>query len=135
MNTEIMLRDILSRTPLQVFNKCIESYNLHHIYQRQKVYLVNTYFSGNILKCAIAMADLFNQYQTEGQQIRAKELSDKMYWLLKEIRSAKKYRQPHADRVNEYNVMAAEHNQLTEGQKTLGKLYSSVIGISKFQPV
>ena len=120
---EEILIDIFSKTPLSVFNSCVENYNLQRIHSRQQNHLVTTYFNGNTLKFSVAMSKLFNKFLTSKQELKSKELSDKLYFLAKSIRSKKKYKQPHSDLVKEYNEMVLQHNELNKNFTEFRNLY------------
>ena len=120
---ETILIDIFSKTPLSVFNHCVENYNLQRLYSRQQNHLVTTYFQGNTLKFSVAMSKLFNKFLNAKQEMKSKELSDKLYFLAKDIRLKKKYKQPHSDLVKDYNNMVLEHNKLNENFTEFRNIY------------
>lgn len=49
-----------------------------------------------------------------------------MYFLAKEIRLKKKYKQPHSMQVTEYNIMAEKHNELNKGISILTGMYKNL---------
>lgn len=125
MKTEI-LTDLFKSTSINQFNIAIECYNIQGLYERRKIDLAHKYFDGNMLKYSIYMSDMFNSFQNKDQEKRSKELRDKMYFLLKEIKSKKKYSQPHSKEVKEYNLMVLESNELNKGILELTKIFKSI---------
>lgn len=128
-NSKEILSDVLSKTSINVFNIAITHYNIQGLYERHRNHLVNTYFDGSLLKYSVGMRAIFDQFQTTEQEQKAKALNDKMYFLSKDIRSKKKYKQPHQDEAARYNEMVLEHNQLNKGIVTLTKLFKTLKSI------
>lgn len=120
---EKVLNDLLSATPADVFNRCIENYNLQALYERRKNYLITRYFEGNTLHFSLKMRELFNKFQSGNKETKQRELAVKMKSLLIDINRKKRYKQPHSELVQQYNELATEHQKLNDGIKELVRLY------------
>lgn len=128
---EIILNVILSDTDVARFNVAINSYNIQGLYEKRKNHLVNTYFDSNVLKYSVFMRDLFDKFQTSGQEFRGKEIRDKLHHLGCDIKRKKKYSRPHHGEVVEYNLLVAEQNEVNEGILRLIKIYKSILKSKK----
>jgi len=120
-----ILNDVFKMTCVREFNIAMNNYNIQGLYERKKNHFVNTYFDGNVLKYSATMRAIFDKFQTTEQEQRAKYLNDKMSFLLKDIRSAKKYKQfeKYTELSKQYNEMATEHAQLNKGILELANLF------------
>lgn len=119
----IVLDDLFSTTPIDVFNKSIQNYSLQTLYERRKNYLISKYFDGNVLHFSVKMRELFNKFQSEKSELKQKELAIKMNSLLIDINRKKRYKQPHSELVQQYNELATEHQILNDGITELVRLY------------
>lgn len=122
-NEKKILDDLLTSTPVDIFNKAVDNYNLQALYERRKNYLIARYFEGNTLHFSVKMRELFNKFQSGKTESKQRELAVKMKSLLIDINRKKRYKQPHSELVQHYNELAAEHQKLNDGIKKLVKIY------------
>jgi len=125
-NEKKILDDLLSATPVDVFNKALENYNLQALYERRKNYLVARYFEGSTLHFSVKMRELFNKFQSVKAESQQRELACKLKSLLIDINRKKRYKQPHSELVNQYNEKVCEHQELNNGIKELVKIYKEL---------
>lgn len=95
------------------------------MYERRKNHLVAKFFDGNILKYSVTMAKIFDQFQTTCQEQEAKQINSEMYFLMKDIRSKKKYKQPNSLEVSRFNNLSDKLNNLNQGIELLNKMFKS----------
>jgi hypothetical protein len=122
-NEKKILEDLLSSTPIDIFNKAVDNYNLQALYERKKNYLIARYFDGNTLHFSVKMRETFNKFQSGKVESKQRELAVKMKSLLIDINRKKRYKQPHSELVEQYNELAYEHQKLNKGINELVKLY------------
>ena len=122
-NEKKIIEDLLSSTPVDIFNKAVGNYNLQALYERRKNYLIARYFDGNTLHFSVKMRKTFNKFQSGKTESKQRELAVKMKSLLIDINRKKRYKQPHTEMVQQYNELTVIHQKLNDGVKELVKMY------------
>jgi hypothetical protein len=115
---------ILDVTDKATFEKALSEHNLHRIYRRKKNFLLYKYFNGNVLHFSVFMTNFFNEFISEGQQLKAAQLSFEIKVLTDNIKRAKRYKSPYLHWVKEYNGKAIRYNELMKGANRLAALWN-----------
>jgi hypothetical protein len=123
-----ILEDILLKTPKNVFNKVVNSYNIQSLYERQRNYLVTKYFNGDTLSYSVFMSKLFNNFQTAKDEQKSLQIKQELNSLIRDINLKKRYKNDPSKLVEKYNALTVEHNLITAKFEILVKKYKDVNG-------
>lgn len=122
-----ILSDILSNTPLPIFNELLEDYSFQMTYERHRFRITAKYFKGDLLRCSIALRALFNKFLTLEDEQRVREIKALMAPLMRRIKLNRKAGRPIDCLIKEYNSLAAEHNVIGEKFEPLRRMYRKIL--------
>lgn len=122
-----LLIDILSNTPLAVFNELLESYSFQMVYERHRFRVATGHFGGDLLRCSIALRNIFNKFLTLEDEQRVREIRAIQEPLMRRIKLNRKAGRPIDDLIKQYNDLAAEHNEIGAKFEPIRKMYRKIL--------
>ena len=118
-----VLKYIFENTTLGTFNVAIREYNLQRIYTMVKNKLSANLFNNDKLRSSVFVADLFNQFQTQSQELRSKEIKNEMIKLELDIKFKARYKRNYYTELGKFNELRDEYRLLNKSIEQLRKLY------------
>ena len=118
-----VLKYIFENTTLCTFNVAIREYNLQRIYTMVENKLSANLFNNDKLRSSVFVADLFNQFQTQAQEIKSKEINSEMKKLEDSIKFKAKFKRNYYTELGKFNELRDEHRLLNEGFNEFRKIY------------
>ena len=118
-----VLKYIFENTTLGTFNIAIREYNLQRIYTMVENKLSANLFNNDKLRSSVFVADLFNQFQTQSQELRSKEIKNEMTKLELDIKFKARYKRNYYTELGKFNELRDEYRLLNKSIEQFRKLY------------
>ena len=118
-----VLKYIFENTTLGTFNVAIREYNLQRIYTMVENKLSANLFNNDKLRSSVFVADLFNQFQTQSQELRSKEIKNEMTKLELDIKFKARYKRNYYTELGKFNELRDEYRLLNKSIEQFRKLY------------
>ena len=118
-----VLKYIFENTTLGTFNIAIREYNLQRIYTMVENKLSVNLFNNDKLRSSVFVADLFNQFQTQSQELRSKEIKNEMTKLELDIKFKARYKRNYYTELGKFNELRDEYRLLNKSIEQFRKLY------------
>ena len=118
-----VLKYIFENTTLCTFNVAIREYNLQRIYTMVENKLSANLFNNDKLRSSVFVADLFNQFQTQSQELRSKEIKNEMTKLELDIKFKARYKRNYYTELGKFNELRDEYRLLNKSIEQFRKLY------------
>ena len=119
----IVLKYLFENTPIIIFNKAVKEYNIQRIYTRLENSVSVEFFDNDKLRASVFVADLFNQFQTQAQEIKSKEINSEMKKIEDSIKFKAKFKRNYYTELGKFNELRDEHRLLNEGFNEFRKIY------------
>ena len=120
-----VLKYIFENTTLGTFNVAIREYNLQRIYTMVENKLSANLFNNDKLRSSVFVADLFNQFQTQSQELRSKEIKNEMTKLELDIKFKARYKRNYYTELGKFNELRDEYRLLNKSIEQFRKLYKN----------
>ena len=118
-----VLKYIFENTTLGTFNVAIRECNLQRIYTMVENKLSANLFNNDKLRSSVFVADLFNQFQTQSQELRSKEIKNEMTKLELDIKFKARYKRNYYTELGKFNELRDEYRLLNKSIEQFRKLY------------